>query len=435
MAAVRHEDVLFRSGGACLLANGRPWYRGPYDRNEPDTYTFTRADAATCATFVDRDLTIRKAAAGKLRASWYDTDSDGVADVCGLLLESSRVNICLQSEDFGTTWAAVGTPTRSAGALTCGALSMDLLGDDSGAAIELYRQNVTPTGTAVKAYSVFVSKGSSAPTTGSEVSVYDTVALAYRLRAWITWSGTVPVVAIQGGAGTLLRTVRLASNVYRLEFQTTSCTTAVAHTLEVIPANTAAEQGNIYVNAVQFEDAPYPSSYIKTTTVAVTRAAEQLSFPRGVGLDDMTVYAKIVRPAWADASGALGGLDDLYLFQLAAGPPTFNLVCLDSARTVSCFGRGTAATAAVPAGTTVSLCGQVRNYTTGPQTRLDVGAGAGFGSYSTAGTASTDWGSANTDIYVGRRADTAFSQFNGLVVDLVLARGLFTLAEMQAAVA
>lgn len=431
MSAVKPTDILFRTGGVTLLRYGRPFIGYRRDGSEPESFTFTRADSTTCSTIVDADLTIRNAAAGKLRCSWYDTDSDGVADVCGLLLESSRANLCLQSEDFATTWSDIGTPTLSAGALTCGVLSLALLGDDSGAAAEGKRQTFaggSMTGDAVKAFSVFVSKGSSAAAGGSVIQFTDTSAVADRLYATVTWSGTVPSVLM--ATGTLLRTVRLASNIYRLEFQTSAVTAANAHRIDLYPATTAAQTGNLYVGGVMLENGAYPSSYIRTTTVAVTRSADALSFPVGFPPEALTLYAKVVRPAYADASGTVSA-NALSIFTLGgttSPTETWLAMFTASARTIDVKLQGgvnAIATQNLPAGATISLAAQL----TAPPadtTRLDVGSG--YGSYSSANVGSTAWTS--NLIYVG--GSSVGDELNGLLLDLIILRGSFTLAEAAA---
>jgi hypothetical protein len=61
------------------------------------TPTFTRASTAT---FIGSNGLIQSAAVNELRF-----EHDPLTGVCGgLLLEQSRTNICLQSENFGTTW-------------------------------------------------------------------------------------------------------------------------------------------------------------------------------------------------------------------------------------------------------------------------------------------------------------------------------------------
>jgi len=422
------DDVLFRAGGVSLQKYGRPWTRAAYDRTEADAYTFTRADAATCATFVDSDLTLRTAAAGKLRGSWADSNADGTADVFGLLLESSRTNLCLQSEDFGTTWAAIGTPTRSSSAATCGSLSLDLIGDDSGAVAEGYRQTwvtgVVATG--VNGFSVFVAAGTTVATCGMVFN--DTTASANKVTADIGFSAGV--VTVTCTSGSCVKIDRLAGGVYRLHFQTATCLAANAHRLDIYPAGgvafTAAAVGNIYVGGVQLENAPYPSSYIKTTTVAVTRAADALSFPIGFAPQDMTVYAKVARPAWADASGTIGAPALVDIGGAGNGLVLYGdtatraiIAYLDSATTDA------SVTQALPAGTTLSLCAQFVSVTTGGTVRLDVGSG--FGSASSAATAVTAW----TSLTI-KPGNSTGEALNGLLLDLIVLRGSYTLAECQA---
>ena len=427
------DDVLFRAGGVSLQKYGRPWTRAAYDRTEADAYTFTRADAATCATFVDSDLTLRTAAAGKLRGSWADSNADGTADVFGLLLESSRTNLCLQSEDFGTTWAAIGTPTRSSSAATCGSLSLDLIGDDSGAVAEGYRQTwvtgVVATG--VNGFSVFVAAGTTVATCGMVFN--DTTASANKVTADIGFSAGV--VTVTCTSGSCVKIDRLAGGVYRLHFQTATCLAANAHRLDIYPAGgvafTAAAVGNIYVGGVQLENAPYPSSYIKTTTVAVTRAADALSFPIGFAPQDMTVYAKVARPAWADVSGTIDDPAFVDIGKSSGGTGvSFVLMGGNATRTLGAYldtpTTDTTASAALPAGATLAFCGQFATPTVSGSVKVDVGSG--FGAASTGATAVTGW----TDQRVVVGTGTSWAPMDGLLLDLIVLRGSYTLAECQA---
>lgn len=422
MASVRESDILFRSGGAEVLRSGAAWRRQRVDGREVEAPTFARADATTCATYVDRGGLLRTAAAGKLRLSWVDADSDGVFETPVLLLEPSRANVCLQSEDFGTTWAAVGTPTRSAGAGTIGVVSMDLIGDDAAGAAEGYSQDVVFTADAVKAVSLFVGQGTA---TKLFVRLQDVTASAERLGATVTWSGgTVSVVAGVGTAFTAERT----GNGYRVLLQTTAVTAGNTNRLVIYPGNdsalTAADTGNAYVGGVQCENAPFPSSYIKTTTAAVTRAADSLVFPTGFSPDDnYTIYLRAPRPLWADASGSIGAAD-LYALNIGGGNGQVAVYADDATRVMGVLldaaTTDAQATQSIPAGA-IEVCAQVRNITTGGDVRLDVGSG--FGSYSSAASAFSAWAS---------NVATVGSGWGGGIHKLLVARGLFTLAEMQA---
>lgn len=199
-------------------------------------------------------------------------DYDPVTKACrGLLIEPSSVNLVLQSENFGTTWAAVQTPTRTAAAFSIGILDLDLLGDDSATLLEGYQQTVTFTGNAVKAVSLFMKKGTS---TSSFVQLRDSTAVADRLVAIITFnSAGVPSVTMS--VGTHLGTDSYGEGVYRFRFRSTSVTAANSHLLAVYAAGDIAASvslfGDVYVGGVQAENAEICTSYIPTTTGTVTR--------------------------------------------------------------------------------------------------------------------------------------------------------------------
>src|SRR5690349_23739750 len=125
MAEVFPQNILLRVGGRTLMRHGVLAVAGARRGLVDVPITFTRADATTCATYVDRDGILRVAAAGVPRIEWVDLDGDGIRETPGILLEGSRKNLPLRSEDFGTTWVPTGTPTRTPAETTLGALSMD----------------------------------------------------------------------------------------------------------------------------------------------------------------------------------------------------------------------------------------------------------------------------------------------------------------------
>src|SRR6267142_3138462 len=100
MAEVFPKDCLLRCGGATLHRFGYPAVAGSRRGPVELPLTFARADAATCATYIDRDGTVRVAEANKLRREWVDLDGDGVRESPGLLLEGSRTNVVLWNRDM-----------------------------------------------------------------------------------------------------------------------------------------------------------------------------------------------------------------------------------------------------------------------------------------------------------------------------------------------
>lgn len=280
--------------------------------------TATRADAATCTTYVGSDGLLHVVAANVLRDRHY------IAGVRTTLLEATIANLVLQPENFGTTWTAVGTPTRTPAAKTCGALSLDLIGDDDPAAGEYYQQTIGFTGNAAKAVSIYVAAGTIQAAGGSFVQLRDATAAANRLLGTVTFSGAgVPSVAMT--TGTLARSVALGNGVYRLEFKTTAVTAANTNNILVGGAVVAGEQGNIYAGGVQAENAISPSSYIQQTTVSLTRAADLFSVTLPAGaLTPMASwwYVKFVEQGTIAALGTKGtlslgntGNDSLMLYE------------------------------------------------------------------------------------------------------------------------
>lgn len=250
----------------------------------------------------------------------------------GYLSEPASTNLVLRSEDFSAAWAAVGTPTRSAAAKTCGALNMDLIGDDSAAALEGYTQTITYTGNATKTVSLFVAQGTS---TSAVIRLRDTTAPADRLLAVITWSAAgVPTSTMT--TGTLTSTTAYPDGVWRIDYLTTAVTAANTNSLEVYPATDAAlavaNTGYIYVGGVQSENAILASSYIATAAATVTRAIDSLTYPiAGNFLVAIgTAYAEVVLDHASNYGvamnviGADGGATNAIYYQINGRPTIYD---------------------------------------------------------------------------------------------------------------
>lgn len=227
---------------------------------------------------------------------------DRAADpTVGLLIEPARTNLVLQSENFGTTWTATGSPTRTPAAHTLSNISLDLIGDASGAARAYYTQTgISFTGNAVKAFAVAVKQGTSASTL---VRVFNATTAANVLVATVAWTGTAPNVAAT--TGTYLAAQPLTDGVYWLLFQTASVTAANLHTVELSPAATStsdtASQGTVYMGGVQAENGPVPTSYLKTTTATRARAAETCVFGIEFRPQPLTITGEF---SWTGATAA-----------------------------------------------------------------------------------------------------------------------------------
>jgi hypothetical protein len=259
--------------------------------------TFTRA-GATATTVLSTGL-VSSAIAANTARSYYDPTT---LQYLGYLAEEARTNLVLRSEDFSLAWAAVGTPTRSAAAKTCGALNMDLIGDDAAGTLEGYTQTITYTADATKTVSLFIAQGTS---TSTIIRLRDTTAPADRLLAAITWSGGLPVITMTTGTSQGYTT--FPGSIFRIQLLTTSVTAANTNSLQVYPATDAAlsvaNTGNVYIGGVQSENGAFATSYIPTAAATSTRAADVMTFPSAGNIIDAsgTVFAR-ASSVWATAS-------------------------------------------------------------------------------------------------------------------------------------
>lgn len=230
----------------------------------------------------------------------------------GYYPEVLSTNLVLQSENTGVTWAAIATPTRTAAALKCGNIALDLLSDADAGTADGYSQTVTFTGNAVKAVSCYIAQGTS---TSSVIQLNDTTAVADRLMAAVTWVNGIPTVTMT--TGTLLGVFPKANGVWRVEMLTTAVTAANVNSLRLYPATTAAlavaNTGNAYFGGVMAEDSTDRcSSYIPTTTATVSRNAELMTTPTGAWFNAAasSLVAKVVTGAGLGAAHWIASLND-----------------------------------------------------------------------------------------------------------------------------
>jgi hypothetical protein len=422
---VMPKDILLRIGcgpHGVVVAGGARRAHGTFAPG----YTHTRADASTCATAIDRDGVLRVAAANKLRVEYVDLDGDGVRETPGLLLEGSRTNLCLRSSDFANaTWLKTGTPVTTTGETVLGSLSLDLLDDNDGAAIEEYEQTITYTGDGTKGL-LFHAKAGTATTT--RVDVFDVTAAASRGDFTITWTAGVPGV-VAGSGGVLLKSELLSNGIYRFFCTVAGVVAANTNRIRVFPAGaTASATGTTRVGGMQTENAAFPSSLISTTTATVTRAADSLTLPFNFGPIDCTVLIRVARPIWADATGDLGFFPTV-LNMGGVNDPNLRIEIVGRQGTrewQSRFGTsGSEKVAAIPAGASLAFSTQCKNASTLPAVAIDVGSG--LTTFDTGAPAFTAY--TNQTLEPGHPSVKAFCVF----LDIIIARGLFSLSEMSAA--
>lgn len=385
--------------------------------------TFTRAGGRTVF-----DSDGRVATLAKDQPPWgavYNSEA-GIWEPT-LDMQSARTNLVLQTEDFGVTWAAIGTPTRTAAAKLCGDLILDLIGDDNASGLEGYSQVVTFTTDAVKGVGIFLAAGTS---TSTVIRLRDTTASANRLLARVTWSGGVPTVAMTTGSS--VGTIACFGGVYWFLFQTTSVTVANANQLEVYPATDAAlatsGTGTVYAGGVSAENETFTRSYTRNTSASVATAVDNCSVSVDIPIDaaGFTIFGRIARPTW---HGSVAGASAVIIGQeYTAANGCFQVYTGGAShRIYTQISQGASAEVvfqATPGTSAIEFCVQYADLTTAPRSRVDVGGG--FGSWTATVPAISTW--VSSTIHLGgltsRRIDAGFRR-------LVIAAGQRTLAELR----
>lgn len=372
--------------------------------------------------------------------SWaaVDLDGDGVRESVGLVIEPSSVNLCLQSEDFGTTWSLNNTPTRVAAALRCGALVLDLIGDDNAAGIEGYFQAIAFTGNAVKAISIFVAQATS---TESIIALWDNTASADRLMASVAWTGAgIPSVTVTVGVFLgyeLWATMPNGLRIWRLKFRSTSVTAANTNNLRVRPATTSAgsvaNTGTLYAGGCQAENAEHPTGYVKTTTATVSRNGELLKYPFLLPPTALTTYSKFIDIAPGDSVVTqrilnIGlGTDPRILFNKVPGTPgTYQFQHRTTLGTVS----SSANTGTASVGDVIEVLGVLNADGSVQATASRNGATAVVGTASAALAMPAAWNTA--EIYIGSDGGN-WGSGSIFLVPAKVARGVKTMAQMREA--
>ena len=226
------------------------------------TPTFTRASTAT---FVGSDGLIQSAAINSARF-----DHDPVTLACrGLLIEESRTNLILQSEDFGTSWSAISA-TVSVNATTSpnGTVTGDKLIINSGVTTGRISQNTTLTGS--HTFSAFLK--------ASEWSWAFITPSAAVGGVWFNLSNGTIGTQQAGCVGSI---VSYGNGWYRCSVTLTG--TGVLSTTRIVPTNadntnTAGDgTSGIFAWGAQLEAGSFPTSYIPTTTASVVRSLDVCS--------------------------------------------------------------------------------------------------------------------------------------------------------------
>lgn len=248
------------------------------------------------AWYVDGDGILREAAPDVPRIEWYDLDGDGVRETPTMLLEPGATNVLLDSCNLpasGSAWGSTSNFTVSpAASIFQGqtAWRHQNLGLVDSARRSQFSGMFTDRPETASA----IVENVNATETALNIRDYTAeVNLCIGLLTWATGQARV-----QQGAGTVI--ARKLANagpnggpVYRL-IVTATGTAGNAHSVLIYPSGTSQNTQTAIVHHVQYEVGPIATSPIVTTTAAVTRSADALTFPWPHAPQAMTGYLRFV---------------------------------------------------------------------------------------------------------------------------------------------
>lgn len=269
---------------------------------ESSLLTYARGSSAT---FIDRQLGptgrweyfLNTEATGNVKRIGYDA---ATGENLGVLIEQASTNLCLRSEEFdNASWtkvdSAVTADNSTAPDLT---VSADKLEAGSTASITpSIQQIVTTTAALDYSFSLFAKRSDASflQITFANGLVLGNPAANFDLGAGLL--GTVDpeitnakIEDVGGGWYRISGTVTAATTAIRLDAVLIQSATDTRN-----QANSWTAGQGLFVWGAQIEQVAMHTSYIPTTTAAVSRLADQLSIPNAsnMPLGDVTIYASI----------------------------------------------------------------------------------------------------------------------------------------------
>lgn len=261
--------------------------------------TITRATTATVMGYAPAAVladgqTLLTVASGELRFQgarrvsegvWSTVDADGVAipaaTLDGAVVEAAATNLCLQSNAFTTTWTALGAPGIAQNVTgPDNATSAWTISDASAVAALGVTQNITLTAAAYT-FSIFIKKTSGA----AAFPILEALTGTVTANCTVDTNNGVATVWTAYTGRTMLASASARCTSYNTNFWLVELTytgTAAVYAHSIFCAGTtnatqatgivdvAVEGSNVFYGA-QVELGSYATTYIPTTTAAVTR--------------------------------------------------------------------------------------------------------------------------------------------------------------------
>ena len=259
------------------------------------TPVFTRASTAT---FVGSNGLIQSAA---INAARFDHDPVSPFACKGLLIEESRTNLIIQSEDFSIAWTtARASISVNQTASPTGATTADKLITDTSVSNNhrVDKVSVSLSLNTVYTFSVYAKAGEY-----SGLALGVGIAVSQLVDYSLTGAGSVTRTSA-GASGTIQR---LSDGWYRCTCTFTSDLASGSHRACVFIGQsgtvftyTGDGTSSISIWGAQLEAGAFPTSYIPTVAASVVRSADVCSI---TGTDFNTVYNESEHTLFAEASG------------------------------------------------------------------------------------------------------------------------------------
>ena len=239
--------------------------------------TFTRASSGT---FVDSAGVLQTAATDVPRFDHNPTTGESL----GLLGEEQRANLLLRSEEFEATWTPTALQAFGSGSVANaiaapnGSVTADLITENTATTGHRVSQDTISGTAALGAYTASVYFKSKERTrcylnytdnaTGEVTATFNLSNQSSSITAGGSWTGSLAIIQAVG------------NNWYRCSLTATKGNSSFALSLRVGIADNSSNisytgdgTSGLYLWGAQLEAGAFPSSYIPTTTAAVTRSA------------------------------------------------------------------------------------------------------------------------------------------------------------------
>lgn len=301
-----------------------------------------------CASGEARFSGARRVSEGVWSRNYADGTAIPNANLKGYLAEGARTNLILRSQEhdvngLGTPWAVDGvTISADSVAAPDGTTTADKYVETATSAVHRNYQ-FTTNGDATYTFSVYAKAGErtkgfvvmSDNTTGGVGAYFDlsAVTVAADTQGAGSWTSVSRSIAAVGNSGWY----RITITATRGAGTQTLCILHASDGSSTSSLSTYAGDAakGLYFWGAQLEAASFASSYIPTTTIAVARNADALSWPTAGNQSDTAgvAYAEITYTDWANATGQTIG--DGTEYPLAPVSNTSGVKAYDGTNTVT----------------------------------------------------------------------------------------------------